>query len=73
MIKNTAALRELENSLIRKEGRLPFKKAVKIFTQMWSEAVRLAVLPPKEPLEGIEIDIRIAKALNSCLKKSSPV
>ena len=35
--------------------------------------MRLGVLPLKEPLDGIDVDIRIAKALNSCLKKSSEV
>jgi len=39
---------------------------------MWNEGAKLGVLPTKEPLEGIEVDIKIAKALNSCLKKSSP-
>jgi len=38
---------------------------------MWNEGVMLGVLPPKNPLEGIEVDIKVAKVLNSCLKKSS--
>ncbi len=38
---------------------------------MWQEAVDLGVLPLKDPLEGIEVDIRIAKILNQglCSKK----
>jgi len=37
---------------------------------MWNHGVKLGVLPPKEPLEGIETDIKIARVLNSCLKSS---
>lgn len=72
MIKNPELFKKFENSLTRDEGRLPFDQSIKLFTSMWNEGVRLGVLPPKEPLEGIEIDIKIAKVLNSCLKKSSP-
>jgi hypothetical protein len=39
---------------------------------MWKEAVALGAFPPKDPLEGIEVDINIAKILNSCSKKTSP-
>ena len=35
---------------------------------MWEEGIKLGVLPPKKPLEGIETDIKIAAVLNSCLK-----
>jgi hypothetical protein len=37
---------------------------------MWHEAVSLGVLPSKNPLEGIETNIKLAKVLNSCLKSS---
>jgi hypothetical protein len=30
---------------------------------MWNEGVNLGVLPPKDPLEEIDVDIRIAKVL----------
>ncbi len=72
MIRNPEVLKKLEDNLIRGEGKLTFDKATKLFTSMWIEGVRLGVLPPKEPLEGIEVDIRIAKVLNSCLKRPSP-
>ena len=65
-------LQKLEDSLMRNEGKLPFHQSLKLFTALWKEGVKLGVLPPKDPLEGIEIDIRVAKVLNSCLKKSSP-
>jgi hypothetical protein len=49
---------------------LPFSRAVKLFTEMWNEGVKLGNLPPQDPLEGIEVDIKIAKILSS--KKSFP-
>jgi hypothetical protein len=70
MIKNSELLKKFENSLIRDEGKLPFQQSIKLFTSMWNEGVKLGVLPPKEPLEGIDVDIKIAKVLNSCLKSS---
>jgi len=73
MIKNPDVLRKFEDSFLRNGGKLSYEQSLKIFTAMWKEAVNLGILPPKAPLEGIEVDIRIAKVLNSCLKNSSPV
>ncbi|MBI5971092.1 MAG: hypothetical protein HY884_08060 [Deltaproteobacteria bacterium] len=71
MLKNPELIRKLEDKLSRREGALGFDKASRIFTAMWKEAVSLGVLPPKDPLEGIEADIRLAAVLNSCSKNSS--
>ena len=67
MVKNSKLLREFMNTLSQKEGPLPFSHALQLFTSMWLEGIRLGVLPPKTPLEGIETDIQIAGVLNSCL------
>jgi hypothetical protein len=72
MIKNSVALKKFEDEFIRTSGPLPFIKAIKLFTAMWKEAMALGAFPPKDPLEGIEVDINIAKILNSCSKKSFP-
>jgi hypothetical protein len=72
MIKDKEILKKFEDDFIRDEGKLPFSRAVKLFTEMWNEGVKLGILPPQDPLEGIEVDIRIAKILNSCSKKSFP-
>ena len=72
MIKNPDLLKKIEDEFIRNEGRLNHSQALKLFSGMWIEGIRLGVLPPKDPLEGIEVDINIAKVLNSCLKNSSP-
>ena len=68
MIKNPDILEQFEKQRIREE-KLSFEEALKIFEAMWKEGVNLGVLPPKDPLEGIEVDIKIARILN-CLKNS---
>jgi hypothetical protein len=72
MIKHPEVLEEFEDNFIRDDGKLSFNSAIRLFTYMWNEAFNLGVFPPKDPWEGIKVDIRIAKTLNSCLKKSSP-
>ena len=69
MIKNPKILKNFEDSFISNEGKLPFDRASKLFTSMWNEALKLGVLPSKDPWEGIDVVIRIAKVLNSCSKK----
>lgn len=69
MIKNGNVLKEFEDSLAPKEGPIPPPKAFDIFSAMWKEAICLGIVPFKEPLEGIEIDIKVARIINSCLKK----
>jgi hypothetical protein len=71
MIKNSHILRELEDSFARNEGRIPEGKSFKIFSAMWKEAMRLGKIPFPDPLEGIDVDIKMARILNSCSKKSS--
>lgn len=68
MIKNPNILGQFEREVIRKE-KLSFGRALAIFEAMWKEGVSLGALPPKDPLEGIEVDIKIARIIN-CLKSS---
>ncbi|MEK6546615.1 MAG: hypothetical protein AABZ28_08810 [Nitrospinota bacterium] len=72
MIKNSQRLKELEDAIIKREGNLPFRYSMRVFESLWDEGIKLGVLPPHNPMEGIEVDIKIAKTLNSCLKKSLP-
>jgi len=46
------------------EGKAGLPERLRIFEAMWKEAMLLGVLPLKDPLEGIEVDIRIARILN---------
>lgn len=67
MIKDARLLAKFEDGQLRKE-RLSYAQALKIFEAMWKEAVNLGILPSKDPLEGIEKDIELARILNSCSK-----
>ncbi|MBI5561745.1 MAG: hypothetical protein HY894_02665 [Deltaproteobacteria bacterium] len=71
MMKNAGLVRALEDEFLRQEGRLDHARALAIFTGMWEEAVALGVLPPKDPMEGIDVDIRVARILNSCSSRPS--
>ena len=66
MIKNTELLQKFEDNLLKKEM-LSYGEAIKIFEALWLEANTLGTLPSRDPIEGIEIKIKIAKILNSCL------
>ena len=68
MIKNPKTLEKFEKIYI-KETNLTFKEKLKIYENLWAEALFMKVLPSKDPLEGIEIDIKIARILNSLHKK----
>jgi hypothetical protein len=71
MIKNPEILRKFESQLISDQGDIPYEQFRKLFAAMWKEGVTLGVLPPADPLAGIEVDIRMARILNSCLTKPS--
>ena len=68
MIKNTETLEKFEKEYVQKNN-LAFEKKLKIYESLWAEAVLLKVLPSKDPLEGIENDIKIARILNSLYSK----
>lgn len=67
MVKNPKLLEKFEQEVVR-NNKLSYSEAMKIFEAMWEEAKNLGVLPLKDQMEGIEVDIKIAKVLNSCLK-----
>ncbi len=71
MVRDADFLRRFEDDLARKEGRVPYDRAMKLCDALWREAINLGVFPGTDPLAGIEADIRLAKVLNSCSKKSS--
>jgi len=70
MLRRHDLINNLNDAVVRSQGKLPYAQAMKIFVSLWEEGISLGVLPPKDYLEGIETDIRLAKVLNSCLKKS---
>ena len=50
-------------SLIERE-KLSYKEALSIYEALHKEAVSLGIISSKNILDGINIDIRIAKAIN---------
>jgi len=68
MIKNPKTLEKFEKKNI-KETNLTFKEKLNIYENLWTEALLMKVLPSKNPLEGIEIDIKVARILNSLHRK----
>ena len=71
MIRDARALEEFERDFSRTH-RLTHRQALAILDGLWAEGRALGTLPPKDPLAGIEVDIRVAAILHSCSKKSSP-
>jgi hypothetical protein len=63
MIKNSRLLEKFARVELQKE-KLDYGSALRIFEGMWRKGLALGVLPLKDPLEGIEVDIRIARMLN---------
>lgn len=63
MVKNGKLLAEFNKAVTASE-KPDYFEALKLFEGMWKEGLLLGVLPLKDPLEGIEVDIRIARILN---------
>jgi hypothetical protein len=58
---------KFEIEILRNE-KLDVKKKFKILEALYNEAVALGALPLEDPLEGLEVDIRIAKVVNGVSK-----
>jgi len=64
MVKDTRKLDAFEKEFLKSEN-TDLKKNFKIIEALYDEAVALGALPLENPLEGIEVDIRIARVINS--------
>jgi len=69
MIKNTSRLKEFEKNYARRQ-KPDLVQNLKILDQLYTEAKALSVFPLKDPLSGIDVDIKIAKVINSVPKTS---
>jgi hypothetical protein len=58
-----------ESTLLRRE-KIDVKRNFKIVEALYKEAVALGVIPFKNPLDGLDVDIRIAKVINRVSKAS---
>jgi hypothetical protein len=63
MVKNPALVEAFEKSQSLLE-RPDYARNLKIVEALYREACLLGTLPLKDPLEGIEVDIRLARVLN---------
>ena len=64
MIKNREKLQKFENEIIRNE-KVNVLKNFRLVDAMYKEAVSLGIFPVKDALAGLEVDIKIAKVINS--------
>jgi hypothetical protein len=69
VITNRERFEQFERELIRSR-KADYQENLKIFEALYREAVLLGVLPLKDPLEGLEVDIRMARVLNSVREPS---
>ena len=60
---------KFELTLLRRDKR-DVKRNFKIVEALYKEAVALGVIPFKNPLDGLDVDIRIAKVINRVSKAS---
>ena len=64
---NKGEWQKFERDLAASE-KLTLEQKYKILDGMYEEAVKLGCFSPADPLEGLDVDIRIAKAVNSVSK-----
>ncbi len=63
MIRNKPKLDKFHRKLIKEEN-LSYKKALSIYEALHKEAVSLGIINSENILEGLEVDLRIAKTVN---------
>jgi len=63
MIKNRHKLNEFQRKLDAEES-LTYKEALAIYEMLHLEAVSLGAINSDNILEGLEVDLRIARAIN---------
>lgn len=63
MIRNTPKLNAFYRKLIERED-IPHKQALAIYEALHREAVSLGAINSEDILDGLEVDLRIARAIN---------
>ncbi len=64
MIRDKRKWRQFEREFAREEE-LTIEQKYKILNALLQEAWTLGVFPPKDPLEGIEVKIKVARIINA--------
>ena len=62
MFKNPRAVQQFEDAQVRSQPPDYFR-SLRIFEALYAEARALGALPARDPLEGIEVDIRVAEVM----------
>jgi hypothetical protein len=63
MITKTPELEQFYRRLIAEED-ISYQQALRIFESLYAEALSLGAISDENILDGLETDLRIAKALN---------
>jgi len=63
MVRNKRKLNEFYRKLIEEEN-ISHKEALTIYEALHKEAVSLGIINSENILDGLEVDLRIAKAIN---------
>jgi hypothetical protein len=63
MIKNRPMIDSFESSLVRRNA-ADYRRNFQIFVALYQEACALGVFPLKDPLDGIDSDIHLARIMN---------
>jgi hypothetical protein len=64
LIADKDRLERFESDFLKRD-KVDYARNLAILDAMWREAVTLKAFPPADPLEGIDIDMKIAKVVNS--------
>ncbi|MBI4430906.1 MAG: hypothetical protein HY587_04240 [Candidatus Omnitrophica bacterium] len=63
MLKNKTKWNTFQRKLLKKE-RFSYREALRVYEALHKEAVALGIINSRNLLDGLEVDIRLAKALN---------
>ena len=67
MVKNAESVRNLELELLRK-SRADYSSNIRLVEALYNEAVLMGAFPPRDKLSGLEVDLEIARVINSVSK-----
>jgi hypothetical protein len=65
----TKEFQKFELTLLKDE-KIDIRRNFRIVEALHKEALVLCVLPPKNPLDGLDVDLRIARVIN-CVPKTT--
>ncbi len=63
MVKNGKFLQDFEDEQTAKDD-MTLEQKLSLLNSLYKYALKLGTLPPDNPLEGIEDDIKLAKIIN---------